>query len=56
MQWSFKKLFVVLFKGSRSMHVYCIWFSSSVDMDPNAKKCRARHGMEQQALWCQPCR
>lgn len=29
---------------------------STADMDPNAKKCRARHGMEQQALWCQPCR
>ncbi|ESO93389.1 hypothetical protein LOTGIDRAFT_119700 [Lottia gigantea] len=23
---------------------------------PNAKKCRARFGMEQQANWCKPCR
>ena len=23
---------------------------------PNAKKCRARYGMEQQSQWCKPCR
>eukprot|EP00731_Ephydatia_muelleri_P003866 Em0002g42a len=28
----------------------------SADDDPNARKCRARYGMEQQNLWCGPCR
>lgn len=28
----------------------------SADDDPNARKCRARYGMEQQSLWCGPCR
>jgi hypothetical protein len=27
-----------------------------LEIDPNAKKCRARYGMEQQHMWCQPCR
>lgn len=24
--------------------------------DPNAKKCRARYGLEQSEKWCGPCR
>nr|QXY82384.1 TCF HduTCF [Halisarca dujardinii] len=27
-----------------------------LEIDPNAKKCRARYGMDQQHMWCQPCR
>ena len=53
--------FTCLIKEYFVLHLECylcvyLWCFSTGECSINAKKCRARYGMDQQKNWCKPCR